>query len=201
MLTSMTAILCADDDVFFLYSIWKALRADGFRVLTAGNATIALEVSRKHHGPIDLLLTCIDLPRMSGLELSGIIKAERPEIKVITMSRAPGEAYRLLSMNCPSFKSRSQPRPCGIPSGRCSVLPLGALVEVLSARPAIYSGMRGGLPCWHSSAQLVPSTVNPTAFSTFQIENRTPIASSASKMTAGTTPTLVGRARKFGECW
>ncbi len=87
MLTSMSAILCADDDVFFLYSLWKALRADGFKVLTASNGAIALEVSRKHHGPIDLLLTCIDLPRMSGLELSGIIKAERPEIKVITMSR------------------------------------------------------------------------------------------------------------------
>ena len=86
-LTSITVILCADDDVHVQYSIWKALRADGYHVLTAANGAAALEVSRKHTGPIDLLITCIDLPRMSGLELSEIIKAERPAIKVLLMSR------------------------------------------------------------------------------------------------------------------
>ena len=90
----MTVILCADDDVHVQYSIWKTLRADGFKVLTAANGAIALKVSRTHPDPIDLLITCIDIPRMSGLELFEAIRAERPAIKVIAMSRDSRESLQ-----------------------------------------------------------------------------------------------------------
>jgi len=92
--TSMTVILCADDDVHTLYSIWKALKADGLTVLTASTGQAALEISRKHLGPIDLLITTIDLPRMSGLDLTEAIKSERPEIKVLLMSRDSWESVQ-----------------------------------------------------------------------------------------------------------
>ena len=60
-------ILLAEDDVYEQYSIWKLLKADGFTVLTAGNGQFALEASRNHPGPVDLLLTDMEMPRMSGL--------------------------------------------------------------------------------------------------------------------------------------
>ena len=92
--TSMTVILCADDDIHTLYSIWKALKADGLAVLTASNGLAALEISRRHPGPIDLLITSIELPRMGGIELSEVIMAERPDTKVLLMSRGSWESVQ-----------------------------------------------------------------------------------------------------------
>jgi CheY-like chemotaxis protein len=82
-------ILLAEDEIPVQYFIWKLLKADGFTVLTAGNGEAALEASRNHPGPIDLLLTDVQMPRMGGLELCNAIAVERPGIKVIIMS---GEA-------------------------------------------------------------------------------------------------------------
>jgi CheY-like chemotaxis protein len=79
-------ILLVEDDVQEQYFIWKLLKADGFTVLAAGNGEFALEASRDYSGPIDLLLTDMEMPRMSGLELSRIIRTERPGIKVLVMS-------------------------------------------------------------------------------------------------------------------
>jgi two-component system, cell cycle sensor histidine kinase and response regulator CckA len=83
-------ILSAEDDLQVRYFIWKLLKADGFTVLTAGSGDLALEASRNHRGPVDLLLTDIDMPPgMNGLELYRNIKAERPGIKVLFMSGDP----------------------------------------------------------------------------------------------------------------
>ena len=79
-------ILLVEDDVHVQYLIWKLLKADGFTVLTAGKSEFALEASRSHPGPIDLLLTDMEMPRMSGLELYRNIRAERPGIKVLMIS-------------------------------------------------------------------------------------------------------------------
>jgi CheY-like chemotaxis protein len=82
-------ILLAEDDVQVQYSIWKLLKADGFTVLTAGNGVFALEACRNHPGSVDLLLTDLEMPRMSGLELCEKIRVERPGIKVLVMSGEP----------------------------------------------------------------------------------------------------------------
>jgi DNA-binding response OmpR family regulator len=82
----MAVILCAEGDVHVQYLIWKLLKADGFTVLTAGKSEFALEASRSYPGPIDLLLTDMEMPRMSGLELCRNIRAERPGIKVLMIS-------------------------------------------------------------------------------------------------------------------
>src|ERR1035437_7493749 len=90
-------ILLVEDDVHEQYFVWKLLKADGFAVLTAGNGEFALEASRSHPGPIDLLLTDTEMPRMSGLELCRNIRVERPGIKVIVMSGDLGREQ--VSMN------------------------------------------------------------------------------------------------------
>jgi two-component system, cell cycle sensor histidine kinase and response regulator CckA len=79
-------ILLAEDDLQVQYFIWKLLKADGFTVLTGGNGAFALEASRNHPGPVDLLLTDMEMPRMGGLKLAETIAAERPGIKVLIMS-------------------------------------------------------------------------------------------------------------------
>jgi DNA-binding response OmpR family regulator len=79
-------ILLAEDDVQVEYFIWKLLKADGFTVLTGGNGAFALEASRNHPGPVDLLLTDVEMPRMDGLKLAETVASERPGIKVLMMS-------------------------------------------------------------------------------------------------------------------
>ena len=116
-------ILLAEDDVQVQYFIWKLLKADGFMVLTGGNGVFALEASRNHPGPVDLLLTDMEMPRMGGLELTKTIAAERPGIKVLMMSGDLRDREQVSGMDCRSFKSRSPPRPCGSQSKRCSVHP------------------------------------------------------------------------------
>jgi DNA-binding response OmpR family regulator len=87
-------ILLVEDEIPVQYFIWKLLRADGFTVLTASSSETALEVSRNHPGPIDLLLTDVQMPRIDGVELSRIMAAERPGIKVLIMSGAFEEGER-----------------------------------------------------------------------------------------------------------
>jgi two-component system cell cycle sensor histidine kinase/response regulator CckA len=79
-------ILLAEDDVQIRYFIWKLLKTDGFTVLASGNGEFALKASRDYSGPIDLLLTDMEMPGMSGLELCRNILAERPGIKALVMS-------------------------------------------------------------------------------------------------------------------
>jgi DNA-binding NtrC family response regulator len=82
-------ILVAEDDVGVQFLIWKLLRGAGLTVLTARTGEAALQASRNHTGPIDLLLSDIEMPQMGGLELWRIISKERPGIKVLLISEEP----------------------------------------------------------------------------------------------------------------
>ena len=41
-------------------------------------------------GQVDLLLTDVMMPGISGIQLAEIVRAERPELKIVCMSRYPG---------------------------------------------------------------------------------------------------------------
>jgi CheY-like chemotaxis protein len=79
-------ILLVEDDISLQYLVWRLLTDDGVTVLLASSGPAALEVSRRHRGPIDVVLTDLEMPKMNGLELSRILVAERPGTQVLTMS-------------------------------------------------------------------------------------------------------------------
>ena len=62
------------------------LRQDGYVVLEAQNAGEALLISERHEGAIDLLLTDVAMPLMSGPELAKRLARARPQMKVLCMS-------------------------------------------------------------------------------------------------------------------
>src|SRR5439155_9690639 len=82
---SPTILLVEDDDAV-RGLLQHVLDLEGFTVLTAGDGPSALALARTHLGKIDLLLTDISMPRMTGRELADLIHADQPHLPVLFMS-------------------------------------------------------------------------------------------------------------------
>lgn len=79
-------ILLVEDEEIVRDLVRRALQDKGYTMLEARQGHEALSLSRQYQGPIDLLLTDVVMPQMSGRELAEQLKVERPELKVLFMS-------------------------------------------------------------------------------------------------------------------
>jgi len=79
-------ILFVEDEDSLRNVISDFLTGFGYHMLTATNGRDALAIATAHDGPIDLLLTDVTMPQMSGPELARKIRATRPEMKVMFIS-------------------------------------------------------------------------------------------------------------------
>ena len=64
------------------------------RVTVAASAEDALRLLREEHLAVDLLLTDIVMPGLSGLQLAEVVRREFPDIRVLFMSAYPGDGER-----------------------------------------------------------------------------------------------------------
>ena len=87
-----TVLLVEDDDGRARPGPRDALEASGYTVLEAAGADEALRVAGEHADAIDLLLTDVVMPRMSGRQLADRLARRGPEIKVLFMSGYTDEA-------------------------------------------------------------------------------------------------------------
>jgi len=78
-------ILFVEDDPQVLNMAARALRHQGFRVLTAENGAEALQLADEHE-TIDLLLTDVVLPDAGGAALAQALRSLRPNLKVLYTS-------------------------------------------------------------------------------------------------------------------
>ena len=67
----------------------EMLEADGFEVLEAGSAHQALDIIEAEGRRIDLVLSDVMMPEMTGRELATAIRTRRPDLPVLFMSGLP----------------------------------------------------------------------------------------------------------------
>jgi two-component system response regulator HydG len=77
-------VLVVDDEPSNLASIEKIFQRDGLRVLTADGAKAALEIVRSHR--VQVVLTDLMMPGVSGLELLRALKQLSPDTEVVMMT-------------------------------------------------------------------------------------------------------------------
>jgi CheY-like chemotaxis protein len=70
----------------------EILECQGYLVLAAANGAEAIVHAERHTGPIELMLTDVVMPRMSGCQLADRLKLLRPAMKVVYMSGYAGDA-------------------------------------------------------------------------------------------------------------
>ncbi len=92
--TSAT-ILVVDDEEFMLQSLSKLLTLLGFETKTAEDGETALEVFKSNN--VDLVITDINMPGMSGIDLLKEIKAQKPELPVIVITGFGAEKAQALA--------------------------------------------------------------------------------------------------------
>jgi two-component system cell cycle sensor histidine kinase/response regulator CckA len=79
-------VLVVEDEPQVLTVTREALRSHGYTVLEAEDAEVALRVARGSGRTIDLLLTDVVMPGISGGQLAERLTAERPDLRVLFMS-------------------------------------------------------------------------------------------------------------------
>lgn len=82
---SETILIVEDEDVV-RNLVQQVLNRAGYRLLVAHNALEALALTENHHEAIDLMITDLVMPQMSGKELAEEMSKRRPQTKILYMS-------------------------------------------------------------------------------------------------------------------
>ena len=132
-------ILVAEDEPALRELVVEILQFHGYRVHSASSGGQALEVWARHRNDIDLLVTDMVMPGMSGSQLAERLQKEDPALKVIyTSGYSPGKAGKALAL-LEGFNFLPKPYP---PSKlaqlvrECLDMPEHAVGSVAGGRPA-----------------------------------------------------------------
>ena len=148
-------LLVVDDDRVTRHLLCSLLESAGFTVTAATDGEEALERIRKDRPPHDLMLLDVWMPRMSGLEVLGRLRAvgRRPKTIVMTGDDAPGTMLEALKGHALHFLAKP------IEPERLLEVVRAALdsafvpgIEVVSARP---DWVELVVPCDRESAAFI----------------------------------------------
>jgi two-component system cell cycle sensor histidine kinase/response regulator CckA len=79
-------VLVVEDEEAVRRLVLAALEGNGYRVLVAGDGVEALKLISSHSGPLDLMITDLAMPGMSGVELARKVRERLEGIEVLFIS-------------------------------------------------------------------------------------------------------------------
>jgi signal transduction histidine kinase/HAMP domain-containing protein len=86
MKKGVETILVADDEISIRKLVRDTLEPLGYKIIEASDGEEALELFHQSDFKIDMLLTDVIMPKMTGKKLAETLIAEKPEFKVLYMS-------------------------------------------------------------------------------------------------------------------
>ncbi len=86
LIRGASTVLVVEDDPAVRAFTTKVLRDAGHLLLEASDGDEALELAERHCGPIDLLLTDMVMPGLSGTDLAAELRLLRPDCRVLLVS-------------------------------------------------------------------------------------------------------------------
>ena len=84
-----TTVLLAEDEQLVRTFVLSMLQKAGYNVIVAVDGQDALQKAKAFDGIIHLLLSDVQMPNMTGIELATQLQIDRPEVKVLLMSGMP----------------------------------------------------------------------------------------------------------------
>ena len=85
-------VLLVEDEPAVREMTQAALQRHGYTVLSAASAAEALEIARANHGAIDVVLTDVVMPGMSGPQLVERLREDQPRLAALFMSGYTSDA-------------------------------------------------------------------------------------------------------------
>lgn len=105
------SVLLVEDDAAVLAVVSQMLRSRGFIVYEARDPHMALGVASRHEISLDLLLTDIVMPGMSGLNLARRVREMHSNVGCMFMSGFAGECFDDELLRDPSCFFLKKPFP------------------------------------------------------------------------------------------
>lgn len=104
----MARILVAEDDQITREMTKRALQTDGHTVVLAADGSEALALCAAEPA-FDLIITDVDMPNMSGLELAEAVLAQNAAQRIIIMSGLADELVRARDLLSPTVRMITKP--------------------------------------------------------------------------------------------
>jgi two-component system cell cycle sensor histidine kinase/response regulator CckA len=79
-------VLLVEDELAVREATKRMLRKFGFSVVEAKNGQEALEVWERSGRSVDVVLTDVVMPKMGGAAMVKVMRAQRPDVRVVFMS-------------------------------------------------------------------------------------------------------------------
>lgn len=79
-------ILLVEDDVRVRSVCRTVLRREGYKVIDAGDPLEAIELFRAKGHEVDLVISDIVMPKMTGVELGEVLRRQRPDLSILYVS-------------------------------------------------------------------------------------------------------------------
>ncbi len=107
--TGTETILLAEDEQDVREIAREFLESGGYKVIEAKDASEAINLAAKHGGAIDLLVTDMVMPGMTGQELAVHLQREYPGLHIVFMSGYSEHAATEMAHADPSVRLLSKP--------------------------------------------------------------------------------------------